>query len=141
MKEAEPLLIDTHVWYWLVSGHERLSGAANIRRLERAAGAGELRLSIISVWEIAMLEAKGRLALGRRCESWIEEALEKSRVRLVPLDPAIAVLSTRLEGFEYGDPADRILAATALDKGWRFMTADQRLIRYLESKRMPVLAL
>jgi PIN domain nuclease of toxin-antitoxin system len=109
--------------------------------LERAAEAGQLHLSVISVWEIAMLEAKGRLAVGRRCESWVEEALEKSRVRLVPLDPTVTILSTRLEGFTYGDPADRMLAATVLDKGWRLVTADQRLIRYLESKKMPVLAL
>ncbi len=141
MKDAEPLLLDTHVWYWLVSGHEKLAEAALIRRLERAAVEGRLHLSVISIWEIAMLEAKGRLSLGRRCESWVEEAMEKSHVRLAHLDPAIAILSTRLQGFAYGDPADRILAATVLEKGWTLATADQRLIDYLKSQKMPVLAL
>ena len=141
MKDPEPLLLDTHVWYWLVSGHERLAGTSVLRKLEKAAGEGRLHLSVISVWEIAMLEAKGRLTFGRRCESWMSEALHKSHVRLSPLDPSIAILSTRLEGFVHGDPADRIIAATAFDQGWRLVTADQRLIRYMEAVKMPVLGL
>ena len=141
MKVPEPLLLDTHAWYWLVTGHERLKGVANLRKIEQAAEAGDLHLSVISVWEIAMLEAKGRLELGRRCESWVSEAVQKSHVRLAPLDPSVAILSTRLEKFPYGDPADRILAATSIDKGWRLVTSDRRLIHYLETRKMPVMSL
>ena len=138
-KVPESLLLDTHIWFWLVTGHERLAqNAVLLKAIELAADRGRLWLSAISVWEIAMLEVKGRLQLGRRCESWMAEALEKSRIRLAPLDPTVSILSTRLEGFFYADPADRMIAATAIDNGWRLVTADQRLGEYMAEKKMGV---
>lgn len=138
-KAPEPLLLDTHIWFWLVTGHERLArNSVLLKAIEKAADRGRLWLSAISVWEIAMLEAKGRIELGRRCESWMDEALKESRIRLAPLDPNIAILSTRLEGFSYADPADRMIAATAIDNGWRLVTADQRLGGYLAEKKIGV---
>jgi len=139
MKIHDALLLDTHVWFWLVTGHERLAKASLLlRRIEAAAETGRLWLSAISVWEIAMLEAKGRVELGRRCESWMGEALEKSHVRLAPLLPTVAILSTRLEGFPHVDPADRMIAATAIDSGLQLVTADQRLVGYMTQHKMRV---
>jgi PIN domain nuclease of toxin-antitoxin system len=57
-------------------------------------------------------------------------AFELPTVRLAPLTPAIAVLSTRLPGALHGDPADRMIAATALAHGARLVTKDKRLAAY-----------
>jgi PIN domain nuclease of toxin-antitoxin system len=67
-----------------------------------------LLVSVISVWEIGMLESKGRLLLNLPCEAWVREALKTPGLTLAPLTPEIAVDSTRLPGAFHGDPADRI---------------------------------
>lgn len=74
-----------------------------------------------------MLVARGRLELDREVLLWIRQALALPRVTLVPLTPEIAVTSTQFgEGFR-GDPADRILAATARTLRAPLVTRDERL--------------
>ncbi len=124
------LLLDTHVWIWFAQGDStRLSLRPRIA-IEAASASGGLAVSAISVWEIGMLEAKGRLVLGMTCEKWIENALGLPGLRLIGLDPGIAIASSRLPGELHGDPADRILAATARARNAVLMTADERLIAY-----------
>ncbi|MGA2198016.1 MAG: type II toxin-antitoxin system VapC family toxin, partial [Bryobacteraceae bacterium] len=70
-----PLLLDTHYWIWLQAGaREHFTGPA-LKAIERAAGQGNLLLSVISVWELGMLEAKGRIRLTSTCERWVKDAL------------------------------------------------------------------
>lgn len=124
-----PILMDTHVWVWLMLGDNRLS-AANRRMLMEAVPARQLRVSVISIWEVAMLETKGRLTLTPVCESWIREALAAPGVRLAELTPSIVIASTRLPGEFRGDPADRMLIATARESGAILLTADQAILQY-----------
>ena len=126
---ARSILLDTHVWVWLMLGDNRLDGAHR-RMLEKAVPDGRLCVSIISVWEVAMLEAKGRLSLAADCDSWVREALAAPGVRLAELTPRIAVSSTRLPGVFHGDPADRILVATARETEAILLTADQAILHY-----------
>ena len=126
---SRSVLLDTHVWVWLMFGDKRL-GSANRRLLENAVPDGLLRVSVISVWEIAMLESKGRLTLASDCESWVREALAAPGVRLSEITPHVAVSSTRLPGVFHGDPADRILIATARESGAILLTADQAILQY-----------
>ena len=126
---TRPVLLDTHVWVWLMLGDNRL-GSANRRMLERAAPDGRLRVSVISVWEVAMLEAKGRLTLAADCESWVRAALAAPGIQLAELTPHIAISSTRLPGEFHGDPADRLLIATAREGGAALLTADQAILQY-----------
>ena len=126
---TRPVLLDTHVWVWLMLGDNRL-GSANRRMLEKAIPDGRLRVSVISVWEVAMLEAKGRLTLGADCDSWVREALGAPGFRLAELTPRIAISSARLPGVFQGDPADRMLIATARESEAIFLTADQAILRY-----------
>jgi len=123
------VLLDTHVWVWLMLGDSRL-GRGNRRMLEQAVPDGRLRVSVISVWEVAMLEAKGRLTLASDCESWVREALAAPGVRMVELTPHIAISSARLPGVFHGDPADRMLVATARESGAILLTADQAILQY-----------
>lgn len=126
---TRPLLLDTHVWIWLMLGDSRL-GKPSRKLLEEAVPAGRLLVSIISVWETAMLEVKGRITLAADCDSWIRQALSAPGVRLAELTPEIAVSSTRLPPPFSGDPADRILVATARETGATLVTADRAILDY-----------
>jgi PIN domain nuclease of toxin-antitoxin system len=87
-------------------------------------------VSAISVWEVGMLEAKGRIRLGKDREAWVPEALSLPGVRLVPVDDRVALSSTRLPGDFHGDPADRLLVATARALDATLATRDTAILAY-----------
>ena len=132
------LLLDTHVWLWLVGGAEPLKRPV-LSAVEGAARRGRIRVSAISVWEVAMLEAKGRIRLSKDCLAWVQEALSAPGTSLVPLTPEIAVESSRLPGEFHGDPADRILVATARLLGATLLTRDERILAYGKGKLVSVM--
>jgi PIN domain nuclease of toxin-antitoxin system len=132
------LLLDTHVWLWLVSGAEPLRRSV-LSAVEGAARRGRIRVSAISVWEVAMLEAKERIRLAKDCLAWVQEALSAPGTSLVPLTPEIAVESSRLPGEFHGNPADRILVATARLLGATLLTRDERILAYGKGKHVSVM--
>jgi PIN domain nuclease of toxin-antitoxin system len=87
-----------------------------------------------------MLEAKGRLQLKMGCVEWVKQALATPGLSLYPLNPEIAIESSRLPGRFHGDPADRLLAATARITGALLLTKDERLLEYGRQRHAPVLA-
>ncbi len=115
------ILLDTHVLVWLDAGDTRLGKSAR-QILDNAFRQDELAVSAISYWEVAMLERKGRLRLRQEPESWRGDLLENGLLE-VPVDGEIGVRAARLQDF-HGDPADRIIAATAFS-GHRVVTADE----------------
>jgi PIN domain nuclease of toxin-antitoxin system len=120
------ILLDTHVWvWWAAEAPRRLSARAR----HAIAESPSIAVSAISPWEVAMLVAKGRLELDRDVLVWIRQALALPRVTFVPLTPEIAVRSTRLGAGFPGDPADRILVATARELGASLVTKDEILRR------------
>lgn len=140
MTSAAPLLLlDTHVWLWFALGDTGRLSAPVRKKIEAAAHGGKLAVSAISVWEIGMLEAKGRIVLGSPCEKWVATALVLPGLRLIGLEPEIAVASSRLPGEMHGDPADRMLAATARARDAVLATADERLVEYGKAGFMRVL--
>lgn len=123
------LLLDTHVWIWLMTGNKEL--AVSFRNaVARCQSHDGILLSAISLWEIGMLVEKKRITIDMDCLDWIEQSLSYPGVRLIPISPRIAVQSTRLPGAIHGDPADRILVATAHEENAVFVTCDQKLIDY-----------
>lgn len=140
MTAAAPLLLlDTHVWLWFALGDTGRLTSPVRKKIEAAAHGGKLAVSAISVWEIGMFEAKGRIILGSPCEKWVATALKLPGLRLIGLEPEIAVASSRLPGEMHGDPADRILAATARERDAMLATADERLVEYGKAGFMRVL--
>ena len=125
-----PILLDTHCWVWSQFGYEHEFSPLGLSMFRQAASGGKLLLSVISVWELALLESKRRLHLHMDCLEWVRRALETPGLSLVPLFPEISVESTRLPGNLRADPADRILVATARNLGARLMTRDQALLDY-----------
>lgn len=125
------LLLDTHVWIWLVEGNPRLP--VEVRsRIEETAIESWVYISAISPWEIGLLVAKKKLNLGSDVQVWVDRALGLQGVRLTPLSPKVAVDSTRLPFDVHPDPADRILVATARHLGATLVTADRMLLQYGE---------
>lgn len=98
-------------------------------------------MSAISVWEAAMLEAKGRINFLPNLGARVREMIAHDLCELVPLLPDIAIASTRLVGF-HNDPSDRIIVSTAQHVGATLVTADGKIIRWASVPgRLSILAL
>jgi PIN domain nuclease of toxin-antitoxin system len=138
-RPAPVTVLDTHVWIWLVEGDRAALAPSAIEAIERAAKEGAVRVSAISVWEVAMLVAKGRISLSRPVDEWVQAALGAPGVRLLPLSPEIAIESTRLPGGPHGDPADRIVMASARVLGGQLATCDGVILDYSKRGQLNVL--
>lgn len=104
------IILDTHAWIWWTSESPNLSEKA----ADAIKNASQIGIPAICCWELAMLESKKRIGLNIDAQVWIDLALQKEKVQLIPLSPEIAVLSTRLPQEFHGDPADRIIVASSL---------------------------
>lgn len=133
------LLLDTHCGLWAQLGLVRRLSEAAVKAIQNAESEGGLRVSVISVWELAMLEKRGKLALPMDVRTWVEEALSKPGVSVAPLTPEISIESVRLPGELHGDPADRMLVATARILGATLLTKDAQLIRYSHQRHVRAL--
>ena len=135
---AGPFVLDTHVWIWLMEGLRSDLSNATVSAIEEAGGRGELALPAISVWELGMLEARGRITLSQSIDEWVRAALTAPGLRLVDLSPEIAVESTRLPGDLHGDPADRMIIATTRVLGGTLITSDEQILAYGASGHLSV---
>lgn len=117
------IVLDTHAWIWLASDPQRLDRKA-ARAISRARRKG---VAAISCWELATLAARGRIELDREPLDWITDSCQSLGIDILPLTPAIAVRSTRLGEAFHGDPADRLIAATAIVLSAPLITRDERL--------------
>lgn len=124
------LLLDTHAWIWVCLGHDKMAKSASRKAIEKAFREHRLAVSAISLWEVAILEAKGRLALAEPCQDWLEQAVAKLQIEIVPLSVDIAVESSRLPGGFHGDPADRLIVATARKNRYTLVTQDSLILSY-----------
>jgi PIN domain nuclease of toxin-antitoxin system len=121
------VLLDTHVFVWHLEGSRKISKRTQAA-VEEAAESDAALVSAITPWEIALLVSKGRLKLGTDVMDWLRDALANAGLHVAPLEPEIAVASTRLPFDIHADPADRILVATARHLGATFVTADKALL-------------
>lgn len=128
------ILLDTHVIVWFLQADPRL-GQTTKKRIEAAMQTEGVGISAITPWEIAMLISKKRLSLGRAAGDWVKAALSRDGISLMPLEPAIAVEAGELDGL-HGDPADRIIIATARYHDARLLTADGTILEYAETGRV-----
>jgi PIN domain nuclease of toxin-antitoxin system len=136
---SEQLLLDTHCWLWIQLGLTQRLSRASLAVIRNAESDGNVRVSVISIWELAMLEKRGRVALPMNVRTWVEQALSKPGIAVSPLTPEIAIESVHLPGDLHGDPADRILVATARVLGATLVTKDAQLIRYSRQRHVRAL--
>jgi PIN domain nuclease of toxin-antitoxin system len=125
----ELIVLDTHALVWWVTGDDRLSSRAR-HVIEREQANGELLVSSITAWEIAMLVRRQRLILSMDVAEWLAVASELDALTFVPVDNEIAVRSTELPGELHKDPADRIIVATSRKFGAPLVTVDEKLQDY-----------
>ena len=122
-------LLDTHTWVWWYMNPQKLS-----RQVTNLIGDttryDELLLSAISPWEFCKLLEKGRIAISCSPEDWLNAAFDLPKFRLVPLSPVLAYRSTVLPQPFHNDPADQIIAATALQENAVILTKDRNILEY-----------
>lgn len=123
------IVLDTHAWLWWISSPDLLSAAAR-KTIDHAMTDGEVAISSISTWEVAVLVKKGRLELTMSVEDWIARSEALPFLRFVPVDNRIALRSTSLAGHLHDDPADRIIIATTLSLGGTLVTKDDKIRKY-----------
>lgn len=107
------ILLDTHAAFWLNQAPERLSARAT-RAIRRAAESTGLGLSSISLWELALLVESGRLRLkGTTSRGFLDALVGTPSLILLEITTEIAVLAAQFPPGFPGDPADRLIGATA----------------------------
>ncbi len=118
------LLLDTCALLWLADGAELAADA------RKAIADGNLNVSPISVWEIANLVRKKRIVLAMPVVRWIRQVLEKTEAAISDLSIEVLAGSCELPGSPPGDPADRIIIATAREASLVLMTRDRDILTY-----------
>jgi PIN domain nuclease of toxin-antitoxin system len=120
------ILLDTHVLFWASGQSQMLSkdAAATIRRARRGDG---VAISAISIWELALLFACGKIQGSGTIEGSIRDLLEG--VTVLSITPEIASLTTQFPEDYPRDPADRLIGATARAEGMTLVTRDERIRR------------
>jgi PIN domain nuclease of toxin-antitoxin system len=131
---TDDVLLDTHIAIWLETGDERLR-RATLELIEDCwRNGGTILLSAVSVWEIAQLIYRGRIELDRPLEAWVERFVDRPGVEVLPLSHLAASRAYRLDGLEQSDSADRLLIATAIERGCPLATYDARIARFSDTR-------
>jgi PIN domain nuclease of toxin-antitoxin system len=123
------IIIDTHVWLWLLHDPSQLSNAAR-EQIEIKEPQNGILVSAISVWEIAVKSSLGKLALPLPIDDWFALAKSHSGIVIEALNPEDAIASTQLPGDFHKDPADRIIVAMARRYNVPLITCDNNILRY-----------
>jgi PIN domain nuclease of toxin-antitoxin system len=121
-------LLDTNAWLRVIARPDEL--AAAVRALMSQRGILPFGLSAISIWEVTLKVRKGKLDLLPTTERWLQTALNRSVVQVLPIDAAVARLANELPGTFHEDPADRLIAATALHFNLEIITSDVNIRSY-----------
>jgi PIN domain nuclease of toxin-antitoxin system len=129
------VLLDTHAWLWAAEGNARRLGRAARRLIERARTAGDLQISVVSIFEVAALHAAGRLDLVPSASGWIREAIDAGAFRVMDVTLPVALDAGGIPASALPDPADRLLVAAAIDAGVPLLTRDTRILSYARGSR------
>lgn len=117
------IVLDTHAWLWWLAEPSKLSRAAR-QAIDEAETIG---VCTISAWEVATLARRRRITLDREVAAWIRQAFAPARVTSQPLSPEAAVAAGLLDDGFPGDPADRLIYATARAHRAPLVTRDERI--------------
>jgi len=122
------ILLDTHTWIWSHSATKMLSD--NVKELIRKRTTNQRAIASISVWEFAMMVAKGRINVRIDPKLWLESAIKSSGLNVIEISPEIALESCHLPGEFHKDPTDQIIVATARIHNLTLLTKDRKILSY-----------
>lgn len=126
------VLLDTHVVQWWSAEPKRLSEAAT----RAVSEADQLAVAAISWFELAWLAAHERITVTIPIRSWLEQLADE--VRTIGVTPAIAGTAVALPSSFPGDPADRLIYATAVEYGCSLVTKDRRLRAHRSPRQVAI---
>ena len=115
------VVLDSHVVHWWSAEPDRISPAAS----QAITDADELAVADISWFELAWLARHERILLTIPIAAWLDQLARQ--IRTIPVTPPIASAAVGLPSSFPGDPADRLIYATAVERGWALITKDRRL--------------
>lgn len=121
------VLLDTHIWLWWLLGDGPLTTRER-DRLDTLAEKSAITLSWVSIWETEMLERKGRIILQPDLSTWVDRATDRSFCTVLPVDTELVLAQRLLPNSFHGDPADRLIATTAILAGIPLATHDSRIL-------------
>ena len=118
-------ICDTHILIFWQDDPKRLSIKAK-QAIEQSLKNKTLACADISLWEIAMLIKHGRLRGDVSAQQYIEDIILTMSLTILPITPQISALSQQ-DIFLHKDPADRLIASTAIAHNISLITADSKL--------------
>lgn len=124
------IVLDTHALVWWATGDISLSNKARANIEGQQLRNGNVVVSCISVWEIAMLVRQGKLVLSMDVGAWLAAVGTIKSLQFMPVDVDIAVASVGLPGQFHKDPADRMIVATARRLSAPLVTKDSKIRAY-----------
>lgn len=123
--------MDTHVLLWASLGTKELGH----RAAERIDAADVRLVSAVTIYEVAYLASKAhKVSLDRPADAWLEEVSRRMGLRVLPITASVALRAALLSGYPVGDPADRMIFATAELEGVELCTADRRMLDYARGR-------
>ncbi len=125
---SEIIVLDTHIWLWLINSNFDQFPSSWLERFEVA---DQLAVSSLSCYEIALAQSRGRLELTCSPEDWFNRALASAKIELLPLTPEITIRAVNLTPI-HKDPFDRLIIATALEYGAKLASVDSLFSKYPE---------
>jgi PIN domain nuclease of toxin-antitoxin system len=135
----QPILLDTCAALWLVA--DAPMGAAAMEAISAADKANSpLRISPITAWEIGLLARKGRFRSSLSPQRWFERLRTLPGIQLCDLSPDVLLAASFLPGDLHGDPAGRIMVATAREHGFTLITRDRALLDYAQTGHLTAIA-
>ncbi|MEL0081664.1 MAG: type II toxin-antitoxin system VapC family toxin [Gammaproteobacteria bacterium] len=121
------IILDTHALVWVTQDCD-IVGQRTRDMVDAALANDELLVSAISFWEMVMLKHRKRLEIAMPLQAW-RNSLLKSGVREIPIDGEVGLLAVELDGIT-PDPADRMIAATAILQSATLVTGDEDILSW-----------
>jgi PIN domain nuclease of toxin-antitoxin system len=135
----QPLLLDTCAALWLAADAPMAEKA--VQAIANAAEEGvPVQISPVTAWEIGLMARKGRFRSSLSPQRWFDRLVSLPGLAMCGLNADILMASSFLPGELHGDPADRMMAATARELGFTLLTRDQALLDYAAAGHLMVLA-
>lgn len=135
---ADRLLLDTCATLWLMEGADLSPAALSAIDAVTASGV-DCYVSPITAWEVGLLAARGRYLFTMSPARWFARLTALAGIALAELSPEVLIASSFLPGEPPGDPADRMIIATAREHALTIVTRDRRILAYAEAGHVAAL--